>query len=50
MEKLHGKVANSQGIGCESTIVIVQGILIGSSECIEIGAIDGSKSIFKEQE
>lgn len=48
MEKTHGKVANGQGISCEGTIAITQGISIGGGKCVEMGAIDGSESILKE--
>ena len=50
MEKLHGKIANGQGVSCEGTIVIAQGILVGGGECVEMGAINGTKGVFKEWE
>ena len=50
MEKSHGEVTNSQGIGCDGAIVITQGILIGGRKYVEMGSINGSKSIFKEWE
>ena len=46
----YGKIANGQGIGCEGTIVIVQGISIGGSKCVEMGAVNGTKGVFKEWE
>ena len=49
MEKLHRKITNGQGIGCEGTIVIMQGILVRGSKCIEMGAVNGAKGIFKEK-
>ena len=47
MEKPHGKITNGQGIGCEGTIAIAQGISVGGNKCIEMGAINGTKGVFK---
>ena len=48
MEKTHGKVTDGQGISCEGAIVITQGISIGGGKCVEMGAINGSKSVLEE--
>ena len=51
VEKLHIEIAYSEGIGGESTTVIMQGVLIFSrSVDIEMRAIHGSKGILKKWE